>query len=99
MPQKGTVSYGVRWMAAGQQVADALRSKIGSSPLQCDVRSRDQYGRSVAACRAGGQDINSWLVDSGFAVAYRCCVARKANTILNIHTHMGLYRSVPKIGI
>ena len=58
--------------AAGEQAAAALRKKLGSQQISCEVRSRDQYRRSVAACKVpGGEDINRWMVDNGLAVAYR----------------------------
>ena len=71
---EGNIDNGLKTgsgQSAGEQVTAALRAKIGVSPLQCDVKQNDQYGRSVATCRAGGIDVNRWLVDSGFAVAYR----------------------------
>ncbi len=58
--------------ATGEQAAAALREKLGSGRVDCEVRARDQYGRSVAACRAaGGDDVGKWMVDNGLAVAYR----------------------------
>eukprot|EP00955_Chlamydomonas_euryale_P043963 352766-Chlamydomonas_euryale.AAC.4 len=55
----------------GKASAAALETKIAGRAVACDVVDTDQYGRSVAACRAGGEDLNGWLVDNGFAVAYR----------------------------
>ena len=39
----------------------------------CSVRTTDQYGRSVSTCSiaGGGEDLNAWLVNNGYAVAYR----------------------------
>jgi hypothetical protein len=31
----------------------------------------DQYGRVVAVCSAGGEDLNGWMVRQGWALAYR----------------------------
>jgi endonuclease YncB( thermonuclease family) len=31
----------------------------------------DRYGRIVAVCRAGAEDLNAWLVSQGLALAYR----------------------------
>ncbi len=39
--------------------------------VSCNVRDKDQYGRNVATCRVGSEELNSWLVSNGFAVAYR----------------------------
>lgn len=68
--------------AAGKEYAcglvskDALAKKIGSSPVKCEVKNKDQYGRNVSVCGltspAGFEDLNAWLVNNGYAVAYRC---------------------------
>ncbi|KAG2493941.1 hypothetical protein HYH03_007871 [Edaphochlamys debaryana] len=50
---------------------DALDKKIGSAPVRCEVKTKDQYGRNVSVCTAGGEDLNGWLVSNGYAVAYR----------------------------
>jgi len=55
----------------GQQAAKALADRIGQQTVTCDPRDRDQYGRVVAVCSAGGDDLNAWMVISGMALAYR----------------------------
>ncbi|GLC71598.1 hypothetical protein PLESTF_001139500 [Pleodorina starrii] len=54
---------------------DALEKKIGSSSVSCDVKNTDMYGRSVSVCAikglTGTEELNSWLVSNGYAVAYR----------------------------
>ena len=55
----------------GTLAARALADKIGTAPLSCVPLDRDAYGRTVARCLAGGEDINAWLVENGWAVAYR----------------------------
>ena len=37
----------------------------------CVVLNADRYGRNVALCDAGGDDIATWLVSRGWALAYR----------------------------
>ena len=37
----------------------------------CEERDRDRHGRIVAVCRAGGEDLNAWMVSEGWALAYR----------------------------
>jgi endonuclease YncB( thermonuclease family) len=59
-----------RWRC-GQQAALALDDKIAGRPVECAEKDRDQYGRIVAVCRAGDQDLNGWLVTEGWALAYR----------------------------
>lgn len=55
----------------GQAAALALSSRIGASPLSCEPRDTDRYGRTVAVCRLGGDDLNAWMVSRGHAVAYQ----------------------------
>jgi endonuclease YncB( thermonuclease family) len=55
----------------GQLAALALADKIGNRPVACEPRDRDRYGRVVAVCRLGGEDLNGWMVESGWALAYR----------------------------
>lgn len=49
----------------------ALADRIGRSPVTCEVRDVDRYGRLVAICRSGKADLNAWLVANGWALAYR----------------------------
>jgi len=55
----------------GQQAALALADRIGRRPVSCEVRDVDRYDRKVAVCEQRGEDLNRWLVNSGWAVAYR----------------------------
>ena len=55
----------------GQQAALALAEKIGRRTVTCWQKDTDRYGRIVAACAAGGEDLNGWLVAQGWALAYR----------------------------
>eukprot|EP00879_Flechtneria_rotunda_P005827 GHRR01006131.1.p1 GENE.GHRR01006131.1~~GHRR01006131.1.p1 ORF type:complete len:319 (+),score=111.51 GHRR01006131.1:262-1218(+) len=58
----------------GQVSLQALRDRVGDQTVRCEVKTKDQYGRNVAACSvvSGSQqeDINGWLVANGYAVAY-----------------------------
>jgi len=55
----------------GQQAANALADKINIQIVTCEPKDRDQYGRVVAVCSAGGNDLNAWMVIAGMAMAYR----------------------------
>ena len=48
---------------------------IGSNPVRCEVRNKDQYGRNVSSCSVltskGPIDIGNFMVSNGYAVAYR----------------------------
>jgi endonuclease YncB( thermonuclease family) len=45
--------------------------RIGERTVACGPRDTDRYGRIVAICRVGGEDLNAWLVSQGLALAYR----------------------------
>jgi endonuclease YncB( thermonuclease family) len=55
----------------GQQAALALSDHIERSTIRCEARDRDRYGRTVAVCFRGNEDLNRWMVANGWAVAYR----------------------------
>lgn len=59
-----------RW-PCGEQATRALAGRIDGRTVACEERDRDRYGRVVAVCRSGGQDVNAWLVHEGWAMAYR----------------------------
>lgn len=55
----------------GRKAAFALSDKIGAGNVSCDVIEKDRYGRSVAVCRLGSEDLNGWLVAQGLGMVYR----------------------------
>jgi len=55
----------------GQQAALALDAKIAQRPVSCSEHGSDRYGRTLAVCSAGGEDLGAWLVAEGWALAYR----------------------------
>ena len=55
----------------GQQAAFALSDRIGRATVRCEPRDRDRYGRVVAVCFKGTEDLNRWMVATGWVVAYR----------------------------
>lgn len=61
---------GASW-ACGTEARQALERKLANQPLRCDKRDIDNYGRIVAVCSLGNEDINSWLAANGWVVAYR----------------------------
>jgi endonuclease YncB( thermonuclease family) len=46
----------------GQQAALALADEIGQQTVSCERHDVDRYGRIVAVCHAGGEDLNAWMV-------------------------------------
>jgi endonuclease YncB( thermonuclease family) len=61
---------GATWRC-GQQAALALSDHIGRAVVSCEPRDRDRYGRVVAVCSLGGEDLNRWMVANGWAMAFR----------------------------
>lgn len=55
----------------GRRALNALQGRIDGQTLLCARRDTDRYGRIVAVCRQGDTDINRWMVESGWALAYR----------------------------
>jgi len=55
----------------GQQSAFALADKIGEQTVRCEERDIDRYQRVVAVCYLGKEDLGSWLVKKGMALAFR----------------------------
>jgi endonuclease YncB( thermonuclease family) len=68
--QRCTRPNGKEWRC-GQQAANALSEKIGHRNIRCEGQKRDRWGRLIAVCFLGEQDLNAWLVRRGWAVAYR----------------------------
>ena len=61
---------GERWRC-GQQASFALADRIGRVTVSCQPRDLDRYGRVVAVCFKGSEDLNRWMVANGWAVAYK----------------------------
>jgi endonuclease YncB( thermonuclease family) len=61
---------GTSWRC-GQRAALALSDRIGRATVRCEPRDRDRYGRVVAVCFKGAEDLDRWMVANGWAVAYR----------------------------
>lgn len=61
---------GWEW-GCGIDATRALEAEIGSHNVSCREQDIDRYGRVVAICHAGSQNLNAWMVRNGWAVAYR----------------------------
>jgi len=57
--------------ACGERATRALDARIGDRPVTCEIRDMDRYGRLIAVCRLGVEDLNAWMVRMGHALAYR----------------------------
>jgi endonuclease YncB( thermonuclease family) len=54
----------------GRRAAFALADFLGQRTVRCERRDTDRYGRVVAVCHVGGVEVNRWLVEQGWALAY-----------------------------
>lgn len=61
---------GRNW-ACGADAEKALVSAISGQEVICEEQDRDRYGRIVGICLAGSENLNAWMVENGWAVAYR----------------------------
>jgi endonuclease YncB( thermonuclease family) len=63
---------GSEWRC-GQETALKLADWIDERTVTCEIGRRDRYGRWLANCMSGGEDLASWLASRGWAVPYRSC--------------------------
>ena len=55
----------------GKDATNALTGKIARRLVTCEDLGRDRYKRIIGRCTVAGEDIESWMVVNGWAVAYR----------------------------
>ncbi len=56
----------------GEKSTNALKKKIKNKKIRCLIQDKkDRYKRNIGICYLKRQDINSWLVKNGYAIAYR----------------------------
>ncbi|XHH31003.1 thermonuclease family protein [Xanthomonas euroxanthea] len=68
--QQCTSDTGSAW-PCGRRSAAALDGYLHDRTVRCQPKDTDRYGRVVAECYVQGQSVNRWMVQSGWAVAYR----------------------------
>lgn len=67
-----------RGVACGQQARRALQAMLAQGPTRCEIGKSDRYGRGLARCWQGADEINARLVREGHAVAYGGYAAEEA---------------------
>jgi endonuclease YncB( thermonuclease family) len=60
---------GQKW-ACGVASREALVAFTSNRLWTCHVNGHDRYGRSLASCSINGQDVDQWMVRSGWALAF-----------------------------
>ena len=64
-----SINTGERW-TCGVAARDALINHTDKKSWTCHVLRTDPRGRNVAHCTVDGEDIQKWLVSSGWALSY-----------------------------
>lgn len=54
----------------GRRARETLVALIAGRPVSCSGWERDKYDRLLATCTAAGADLNSRLVETGWALGY-----------------------------
>ena len=57
-------AYGQEW-ACGRTAGDWLRTFLAGRTVECVGHARDRYGRLLAVCYVGGEDLNERIVREG----------------------------------
>jgi endonuclease YncB( thermonuclease family) len=60
---------GIRW-TCGIDARDQLAAHIAGRVISCSSRGIDAYKRTLAICSLAGEDLNAWMVQQGWALAY-----------------------------
>ncbi|MDW9542661.1 thermonuclease family protein [Sinorhizobium meliloti] len=68
--QKCKKPQGIAW-DCGKAAISALEELVLGQTVNCDDRGQDGYGRTIAVCKVGGDDINATMVATGHAWAFR----------------------------
>ena len=55
----------------GAEAADRLSKLVTGRSISCILAGVDQHQRVLARCAVSGEDVNSTMVQAGYAVAYR----------------------------
>ena len=55
----------------GVFVADVLAGRIRGQSVECEVHAIDEHKRRIASCNHAGEDLSTWLVSEGLALAFR----------------------------
>lgn len=67
--QKCDAPGGGTWRC-GTAASNRVRVLIAGHDVACEALDRDPYGRIIARCSAGGQDIGATLINEGLAWAF-----------------------------
>ena len=78
--------------ACGIAARDALIKHSSGQSWDCDLTGRDRYKRSLGICFIEGEDVNAWMVRSGWALSFvRYSHAYDADEVAAREAHAGLW--------
>jgi endonuclease YncB( thermonuclease family) len=60
---------GKRWACGVNAREELIKHTIGR-PWKCETTGTDRYGRSLGDCFVNGEDIDAWMVRSGWALSF-----------------------------
>jgi endonuclease YncB( thermonuclease family) len=60
---------GIRW-TCGIDARDQLAAHIAGRAISCSSSGIDAYKRTLAICSLAAEDLNAWMVQQGWALAY-----------------------------
>ena len=72
--KKQTCLFNKEPWACGQEATKALKNLLENADLgsvSCEGDTRDRYGRLIGTCFYNKRNINEWMVENGWALAYR----------------------------
>lgn len=61
-------AHGQKW-ACGVAARDELIKHSSGRTWDCHTTGLDEYGRSLGSCFIAGEDVNAWMVSSGWALS------------------------------
>lgn len=70
-PEMGQMAQRIdgKWYDQGEFVKEELMQFISGRSVQVEVISKDKYRRTVGIVKCDGIDVNSWLVEKGYAIS------------------------------
>ncbi len=54
----------------GIEARDQLKAHIAGRKISCTPSGTDRYRRTLGTCKLEGEDLNGWMVQQGWALAY-----------------------------
>jgi endonuclease YncB( thermonuclease family) len=63
-------AYGEEW-ACGRTSVEWLKEHLNGRRVECVGHARDRYGRLLAVCYVGGENLNERIVREGWALDFR----------------------------